>query len=469
MPVLNSLAARLSLLFALVSVLLLGSIGAYLYHSLNREIAWRDDQMLRGRLERMEALLDDGESVAALRQRPQLYANMLGNRDSLLWILDARGKVLIEVNPGRLPVPDLPASDEVRLDDVSGAIPARLAWQTLEQGGRPLTLVAGKLLDERRQMLSAYRLRLWLALAAGALLAFLLGWGVSRRGLRPLRRLAEQANRIDVRHLDRRLNDEGETQEIGALSLGLNQMLDRLEEGFLQLARYSADMAHEMRTPLTNLLGQTQHTLRRERSAEEYRQVLESNIEEYERLSRMIDSMLLLARTENPSKEIPREVVDLSVLVEQLCEYFEGMAEDDGRELIHRASGSVVANCELLRRALANLLANALRHGRSGTPICVSTVVTAERVELRVQNQGDVIAPDDLSRVFERFYRCDPARTGSVDSGGLGLAIVRSIAQWHGGEVGVESSAERGTIFTLSLPRISPDAAAPLPPARGSA
>ncbi|MDX1466991.1 MAG: ATP-binding protein, partial [Halomonas sp.] len=305
-------------------------------HSLHREIAWRDDQMLRGRLERMEALLDDGESVTALRERPQLYANMLGNRDSLLWILDPRGEVLIEVNPGNLAVPTLPASREVRLDDVAGAVPARLAWQTLEQDGRPLTLVAGKLLDERRQMLSAYRLRLWLALATGALLAFLLGWGVSRRGLGPLRRLAEQANRIDVRHLDRRLNDAGETEEIGALSLGLNRMLERLEEGFFQLSRYSADMAHELRTPL----------------------------------------------------------------------------------------------------------ANARRHGRRGTPIRFDTLTTPERVALRVQNQGEPIAPEELALVFERFYRCDPARTGAVGSGGLGLAIVRSIAQWHGGEVGVEISAE---------------------------
>lgn len=469
MPVLRSLAARLSLLFALVSVLLLGSLGAYLYHSLSREIAWRDDQMLRGRLERMEALLDDGESVAALRERPQLYANMLGNRDSLLWLLDPRGQALIEVNPGHLAVPELPASREVRLGDVAGPVPARLAWQTLEQDGRPLTLVAGKLLEERRQMLADYRLRLWLALATGALLACLLGWGLSRRGLRPLRRLARQASRIDVRHLDRRLGVEGEPQEIVDLSRGLDRMLERLEEGFSQLARYSADMAHEMRTPLTNLLGQTQHTLRRERSAEEYRQVLESNIEEYERLSRMIDSMLLLARTENPSQEPPREPVDLGLLVEQLCEYFEGMAEEDGRTLAHRASGTVVANCELLRRALANLMANALRHGRSGTPIRIDTLTTPERVELRVQNQGEPIAPEDLSRVFERFYRCDPARTGAVGSGGLGLAIVRSIAKWHGGEVGVESSAEEGTTFTLSLPRVSRDAAAPPPPARGSA
>ncbi|MCL7930385.1 heavy metal sensor histidine kinase [Halomonas llamarensis] len=448
----HSLAARLSLLFALVSVLLLGSIGAYLYHTLNREIAWRDDQMLRGRLERMETLLDGGESIAALRQRPQLYANMLGNRDSLLWVLDTKGNVLIEVNPGNLPVPDLLASEGVRLDNVRGESPARVAWQTFEQDGRSLTLVAGKLLDERRQMLAAYRLRLWLALAAGALFAFLLGWGVSRRGLRPLRRLSEQANRIDMHHLNRRLDIDREAKEIVALSHGLNRMLHRLEGGFSQLFRHSADMAHELRTPLTNLLGQTQHTLRRERSAEEYRQVLESNIEEYERLSRMIDSMLLLARTANPLKEIPREVVDLRLLVEQLCEYFEGMAEDEGRRLVNQSNGTILANRDLLRRALANLIANALRYGRFETPIHIGTSNIEGWVKLWVHNYGEALSPDDLPRVFERFYRCDPARTSLANSGGLGLAIVRSIAQWHDGDVQVESHSEKGTTFTLWLP-----------------
>jgi len=449
MSLFRSLAWRLSLLFALISLLLLGSIGAYLYHSLSREIIWRDDQMLLGRLERMQALLEDGESIAALRLRPQLYANMLGNHDHLLWVLDSQGEVLIEVNPARLPVPDLPQSREVRLDTVSGA---RLVWQTFEQEGRSLTLVAGKHLAERRQMMAAYRLRLWLALAGGTLLACLLGWGVSSRGLRPLRRLAEQVNRIDMHRLDRRLSIDGDAQEVIDLSHGLNQMLGRLEEGFAQLSRYSADMAHEMRTPLTNLLGQTQQTLRRERGAEEYRQVLESNIEEYERLSRMIDSMLLLSRTENPARKLPKEAVDLRTLVAQLCEYFEGMADDDGRTLERSVDGSVTANGELLRRALANLIANALRHGRSGTPIRISSETLEDRVELRVHNLGGAISSDDLPRIFERFYRCDPARTGSADSGGLGLAIVRSIAQWHGGDVLVASDAEQGTVFTLSLP-----------------
>ncbi|MCD6439415.1 heavy metal sensor histidine kinase [Vreelandella alkaliphila] len=451
MPALNSLATRLSLLFALVSTLLLGSIGTYLYHSLTREIAWRDDQMLHGRLERMEALLDDSESIAMLHQRPQLYANMLGNRDSLLWVLDSEGKVLIEVNPSNVPVPELPMTPSVRFSDMPESIQARLAWHTLEQDGQPLTLVAGKLLNERNQMLAAYRLKLWVALVTGALLAFLLGWGVSRQGLQPLRRLAEQTNRIDIRQLDRRLNVAGETEEINRLSQGLNRMLGRLEEGFSQLSRHSADMAHELRTPLTNLLGQTQHTLRRERSNLEYRQVLESNIEEYERLSRMIDSLLFLARTESPSSDIPKERVDIRELVTQLCDYFEGMAEDDNRTLINHTSGSVLANCDLLRTALANLIANALRHGRSGTPIRIYTKNVENQIELHIHNHGPVISPGDLPRVFERFYRCDPARSGVAGSGGLGLAIVRSIAQWHKGDVRVESDAEKGTTFTLLL------------------
>ena len=166
-----SLSMRLSLLFALVSLGLLGGLGAYLYHALGQQIAWRDDQMLQGRLERMEALLDDGESIAALRRRPLLYANMLGNRESLLWMLDARGVPLIEVNPPGLPVPELPPAPEGRLGEHPAAGSTRLAWRSLEHDGRRLTLVAGKTLDERERMQAAYRLRLWLAMGAGAVLA----------------------------------------------------------------------------------------------------------------------------------------------------------------------------------------------------------------------------------------------------------------------------------------------------------
>jgi len=150
-------------MFALVSVLLLGSIGFYLYQSLQREIAWRDDQALLGRLERMQALISDSDSIEQLRGRPKLYENMLGNRDSLLWIVDDTGKVLIEINPVGMTFPKLPAAHQARLVEDHSSEPVRLAWQDVMQGDRGLTLIAGKLLGEREQMLGVYRLRLWLA------------------------------------------------------------------------------------------------------------------------------------------------------------------------------------------------------------------------------------------------------------------------------------------------------------------
>lgn len=446
----RSLSLRLALMFALVSTALLGAIGFYLYQSLEREIAWRDDQALLGRLERMAALLDDSDSIEVLRERPQLYANMLGNRDSLLWVLGESGAPLIEINPVQFAIPQLPPADNPRLEDLGDQ--ARLAWIDIERPSGDLTLIAGKLLGEREQMLAAYRLKLWLALATGALLAFLLGWLVSERGLRPVRQLTRRALAIDVQHLHLRIEDSAELSELRALSEALNQMLARLEAGFAQLSRFSEDLAHEMRTPLSNLMGQTQQTLRRVRSLEDYQSLLASNQEEYERLARMINNMLFLARTEQVDAAIHRQDIDLAETVEQLGDYFEGVAEEHQMRVVNEASGSLHADPDLLRRALANLIANALRYGATGTEVRVGCEHTADNVVITVENSGEPIAAEHLPRLFDRFYRCDPSRAQPGDSGGLGLAIVRSIMQLHGGEVRVTSDASV-TCFSLSFPR----------------
>ncbi len=449
----RALSLRLALMFALASVLLLGALGLYLYHSLEREIAWRDDQALTGRVERMRVLISDSASVEALRQRPQLYANMLGNRDDLLWVLDSSGQPLIEINPTRLTVPALSSGPGVHLRDVAGDVtgkgePSRLAWLHVNQDGRALTLVAGKTLAERRQMLAAYRLKLWLALGAGALIAFLLGWAVSQRGLRPVRTLAARAARIDVQHLHLRLDAAQQVSELHTLSDALNLMLARMEDGFGRLSRFSEDLAHEMRTPLNNLMGQTQLALQKDRSTEDYQALLASSQEEYERLARMIDNMLFLARAEQPEAVLRCEPVALHEAVAQLCDYFDGMAEERGVVFVNEADGTLFAEPPLLRRALANLLANALRYGHADSAICITSKRHDHVVDVSITNQGEPIASEHLPRLFDRFYRCDPSRAQPGDSGGLGLAIVRAIMQQHGGEVRVESSAA-GTRFTL--------------------
>ncbi|MGO4998119.1 heavy metal sensor histidine kinase [Oceanisphaera sp. W20_SRM_FM3] len=466
----NSLSFRLALMFALVSTCLLGGIGFYLNYSLQRELAWRDDQSLLGRLEHIQALLGESQSVTELQSRPQLYANMLGNQDSLLWVLDGEGKALISVNPSQLPLPRLSESHEAQLG-FDAQQQARLAWRYTELDGQSLLLIAGKLLAPREQMLTAYRLKLLITLAVGALLAFALGAVVSRRGLQPVRTLARQAESIDVRRLHLRLAQADLPEELQGLAHSLNQMLARLEVGFGQLSRFSEDLAHEIRTPLSNLMGQTEHTLRKERPLSEYEVLLGSHQEEYERLSRMVDSMLFLARTEQPQASIQQTWVDLNELIEQLCEYFEGMAEEADMALLNEVGlfnkgaeakrtltservlepVKVWADEDLLRRALANLLSNALRYGAKGQPIRISCAQQNQQLVIQVSNQGIVIEPSQLALLFERFYRCDPSRANRGQTGGLGLSIVRSIMQLHQGEVRVESDAQ-STRFMLAFP-----------------
>ena len=402
-------------------------------------------------LEGIELDLDDSDSVEQLRSRPKLYENMLGNRDNLLWILDESGQVLIEINPAQMNLPRLPATPQALVADADASEPVRVAWKDVTQGDRRLTLIAGKLLGEREQMLAAYRFKLWLAMSVGALLAFVLGWWVSQRGLRPVRLLARRAAGIDVQHLHLRLDEFSELSELQALSHALNQMLARLEDGFAQLSRFSEDLAHEMRTPLSNLMGHTQQTLRHSRSIEDYQNLLVSNQEEYERLARMIDSMLFLARTEQSDAAVKAVQIDLHELIEQLCDYFEGVAQEREVGLINQAHDQLLADPGLVRRALANLLANALRYATPGTAVTISSTLLQDRLEITVHNQGAPIAAEHLPRLFERFYRCDPSRNQSDDSGGLGLAIVRSIMHLHDGWVSVDSD-ETGTRFRLGFP-----------------
>lgn len=479
---LNSLSFRLALMFALVSTCLLGGIVFYLNYSLQRELEWRDDQSLLGRLEHIQALLGESQSVTELQNRPQLYANMLGNQDSLLWVLDDQDQTLISVNPSQLPLPRLSDSSEAQLG-FDEQQQARLAWRYTQHDGQRLLLIAGKLLAPREQMLAAYRVKLLVTLVIGALLAFLLGAWVSRRGLQPVRNLARQAESIDVRRLHLRLSEAELPTELEGLAYSLNQMLARLEIGFGQLSRFSEDLAHEIRTPLSNLMGQTEHTLRKERPLAEYEVLLGSHQEEYERLSRMVDSMLFLARTEQPQASLNQSWVDVNELTEQLCEYFEGMAEeadmallnevgfvaeheDKGEQTLTRVPVKVWADEDLLRRALANLLSNALHYGAKGQPIVLRCYLQQaprlqqqhqqlhQQIVIEVSNQGPAIEPASLALLFERFYRCDPARTNSSQTGGLGLSIVRSIMLLHQGQVSVASDAD-GTRFMLAFPNKS--------------
>jgi len=446
-----SIAQRLALMFALISLLTLGSIGVFLYASLERELAWRDDQTLKGRLERMENLLTNAGTVSELRTQPQLYANMLGNTDNVLWVLNKNRDVLIEINPPNLPVPSLAAGSSI--DFMTGETPVDYRVAGYEAGidGQNLTLIAGKTLTERNKMLAGYRSTLWWALLLGAMISGSVGWLVSRWGLRPVRKLSEDVESIRANNLDTRLKPLGQYPELNQLTNRLNEMIARLEAGFQKLTRFSEDLAHEVRTPLNNLLGETQQCLSKPREPADYEALLLSNLEEYERLSRMINSMLFLARTEKESTDIELENVVIHALVERLLDYFSGIAEEKQISLINKTDSTLKASPDLLQRALANLVDNALNHTEEGGSILVTTDHHAGVSYLKVFNSGKLIAEEHLDRVFDRFYRADPARQNASQTGGLGLAIVDSIMKGHGGYAEIRN-VKGGVEASLVLP-----------------
>lgn len=453
----SSLSWRASLAFAITCAVVLGVVGLYLYRSLAAELAYRDDVALMGRLEQVRALLQDSDDLNVLRQRPRLYQNMLGNQESLLLVSQQSGETLISINPHNDPVPPLdllplgqaPRRDQVVLWQPPGTSAlSLLAGQARGRHGETLQVVVGKRLSERTAMLAGYRARIYAAVALGAFTTLLLGLLLLRQALRPLRQIARSVSNIGLNSLDRRLAVDRVPNELYEPVQALNAMLGRLDESFARLAQFSADLAHEMRTPLHTLLSSNGQALSQPRSQGEYEDVLASNIEQFERLNRMVANLLFLARADHGACPLMLESIELHSLGNELCDYFQALADDRDLTLHNELGGALMADTALLQRALANLLANALRHADPGTVVRLYGTRGKHTHALNVSNQGAVVPPEQLPRLFERFYRADDTRTDPGDSGGLGLAIVASIMALHGGCATVMSK-QGETVFSL--------------------
>lgn len=457
----RSLAGRLALLFAGLSFVVLATVGAVLYQSLERQLVARDDAALIARVEQIRTLLQDTDLIALIHQKPQLFSNMLGNREALLVLRFPGQMPLVEVNPNRTQVQDLVpvrttsplALEDVRHAHEHGGIPfSVLAVTTKVSGASPeLEIVAGRLMTERSRVLKAYRNEILLVATAGACMLALLAWWGAGRGLLPLRTLARRTAEISIKNLSTRIDDQQAPRELLPLINSFNGMLDRLDRSFTQLSQVSADMAHDLRTPIGNLLGQTEVALGQRRDVAYYEKLLGSNFEELQRLSKMTDNMLFLARADNADNAIERKPLPLADELQLVADYFEGLAEERQVRIELHGDGVVWADQTLLRRALGNLLANAVRYADAGSVIGVAAALHNSGVEISVENVGPTIPPAHLERIFDRFYRVDSARAGSATSSGLGLSIVRSIMTLHQGAWRA-SSGDGKTRFTLWFP-----------------
>lgn len=320
--------------------------------------------------------------------------------------------------------------------------------------GLPYRIVAAIDMSFHLQFLSRFSKALWLIMILTGIVTILAAWFGVHKGHEPLRVLDEAMRGIKADRMDMRLDVNTVPSELISLVESFNRMISRLEESFVRLSHFSADIAHELRTPLTNLITQTQVGLGKSRSHQEYRELLYSNLEEQERLAKMVNDMLWLAQSENGLLKLDWEILDLVQEVHAIFEFFEALAEEKGISLqVVGKSAEITGDRVMLRRVLSNLLSNALRYTHEGEKVQVRIWAADSSVNLSVENKGPNIAAKHLPRLFDRFYRIDPSRQRHTEGAGLGLAIVKSIVEAHEGSVSVSSELGK-TVFTIKFPRV---------------
>ena len=463
-PAPYSLLRRLTLAFAAVAALVFALTGAYLYRSLSAELTRRDDIEIAGKLNQFLQLARSSGSTTALRADPAVFHEVLLSHPGVyLGIYDAANRPLVEhtdeagntlasviARPEPADAATVAASPFTCAPPGIGTSRCVRAHATLPSG-ETIQVALARTATDRQSLLESYRVDIWLAAALGALLVGALGYAVASRGLRPVESLGRQTSRIEAHNLNARLDARGGPVELHELATSVNRMLDRLERAFVRLSQFSSDLAHDMRTPLANVISSSQVTLSRARTTDEYEALIDSNIEECERLQRMIENMLFLARTDNARQHLKAVELDAGAELRRLASYFQALADEAGVHLAVQGEAPVVADATLFRRAVSNLASNALEHAQAGSTIELTVSTRPGYAVVEVTNRGAAIPPEQIERIFERFYRIDSSRHGAARNAGLGLAIVKSIIELHRGKVEVESRDGR-TTFALYFP-----------------
>ena len=273
-----------------------------------------------------------------------------------------------------------------------------------------------------------------------------------QRGLSPLHQFRQVASQVSTLDLNHRIPLENLPHELSELARSINFMLHRLDGGVQQLSQFSDDLAHELRSPISNLMGKAQVTLSRKRPPEEYKAVLESCTEELGRVTRIVSDMLFLAQVSHPASLVPFERIDLEHEARRVVDLFSIAAEEKGIAIDIQGAGCTVGDKLMIQRAISNLISNAVRHSPHKTTVSLLIERKSEAVSLSVSNPGIGIPPQHIPHLFERFYRVDTSRSRAEGSTGLGLAIVRSIMSLHQGSVEASSVPGSYTVFRLMFP-----------------
>lgn len=468
-----SIAGRLTLWYAASAFLLVAVSTGVLYWVLVRNVDRQDDQFLVDTVQILRALIRERpDDIAALQQEVEWEGAARRYARMYVRIRDSQDRVLLET-PGtsgvlgmhRVPPASLDSEPGPGVDIRSTAgTPYRVlaAWARVGPKGQSAHLIEAVLDRTAEQtLLRGYRTRVWIVLALALFASGGVGYLIARRGMRPIEAITDTARGVRSNTLAARIPTVGLPSELASLASTFNQMLTRLEDAFMRLSSFSADLAHELRTPINNLRGEVEVALGKPREAIEYRAALESILEECGRLSQMIEGLMFLARADSPETQIVRTPVDIDHELRAVTELYEPFAAEAGVDIAveRSAGGDLVAALDrsLFQRALSNLVTNALRHTPAGGTVRLDAGLANGVLRVEVADTGSGIPADHLAKVSDRFYRVDPSRSSASGGLGLGLAIVQSIMKVHGGSLEIASDQDSGTTISLIFPATDRD------------
>jgi two-component system heavy metal sensor histidine kinase CusS len=453
----RSIAAELVALFTIAAALLLSCALGVFYWLVVQHAFAEDNAALADRIRALRAELQEADGLKAIDQdlrsrrpgEPAIYWVRILHPDARVVTETPRMDRLLPANV--FPAPQRSAS--VMPPPKKYQVGARLfalAAMAEHNEGQSYSIQVAQDRSGDEQFQRKFGALLALTLALGTFASAAIATTVTRRGLRPVREMTRSLARITPTHLNERLAPVKWPRELQPLAVTFDEMLDRLENSFTRLSQFSADLAHELRTPIGNMLGEAQVALTRARTAEEYREVIESSVSECERLSGLVDNLLFLARAEAADRQIQPSLFDGRTAIEKIAAYYQAIAEDRHVTVSCSGEGQICADPALFSRALNNLVENALRFTPDGGTIRISVEVNAAQSKVVVSDTGSGIAAEHLPHVFDRFYRSDSSRSSAGT--GLGLSLVKSIIDLHEGSATIESEVGRGTTVILSFP-----------------
>lgn len=441
MPTRVSLTWRVVAGFALLTLCLSIASGVYLFHALKRELSQRDSEELAGKIVLFKQTVAGIADLEDLREAPEVLTHFLVGHDNLaLRVRDRRGNTLFSTQ-ATLPSVHLNGAltDPLVLNETSrdGMQWSGQAAAGQLRDGSAVLLEVWRNVEPTHTLLHWYRQQMLIAGLLATLLAGGLGWLLVRKSLHPLEELTDATRDIHHDSLNQRLSAQKVPAELHGLVDSFNELLARLDASFSQLSSYASDLAHEMRTPLGILLGQTQVALSRERSPDEYRRVLADNAEELERLAKMVNDLLFLAKANHAEALLTLAPLQLEEEARRVCDFFEGLAEE--KQIALKVSGQLRCQADqaALRRLLNNLVSNAIRYSPPGASVQLH--IDPALPGFSVINPPAEPLPDDLETLFSRFYSSPTSGSGRQSDGhGLGLTIARAIARLHGGDIQAE-------------------------------